>query len=186
MLSWSFKPVRKSDTRSLGASPDLTQMSNIWIRIISVLEIIGGISGIASVMWEFLTTPINRPRLFTAIALVVYVISLFAGIALWRGHSLGRVASIVVQAIQLPKYMSQLFIFTFSFGFDAYVYGILTNSLQPVFGFEVRFLAFNQLFVNVADAPVGFGISIPACVFLAILWKFKPKVLSQDPAGNGE
>jgi hypothetical protein len=151
-------------------------MSKIWIRIISILEIIGGLSGIASVVWEIVAPPADHhPVVIGAIALAVYVFSLIAGVALWLERPFGRVASIVVQAIQLPKYISQLVIFMFSFGFDAYVYGMLTNNAQPVFGFELKFLAFNQLFVNVADAPAGFGVSIPACVFLGMLLKFKPK-----------
>jgi hypothetical protein len=57
---------------------------------------------------------------------------------------------------------------------------MLTNSAQVAFGLEFKFLAFNQLFVNVADAPVMFGISIPACVFLIMLLR-KPKIaLSND------
>src|SRR6266536_877526 len=108
-------------------------MSNIWIRIISILEIIGGISGIALVVWEFVATPIEgQTAVFAAVALVVYVFSLIAGLTLWRAYAFGRIASIIVQAIQLPKYTSQLLIFMFSFGFDTYVYGMLTNNAQTV------------------------------------------------------
>jgi hypothetical protein len=155
-------------------------MSKIWIRIISVLEIVGGLSGIAFVVWELVALPVDRHRVaMGAIALAVYVFSFIAGVALWLGHPFGRLASIVVQAIQLPKYISQLGIFMFSFGFDAYVYGMLTNNAQPIFGFEFKFLAFNQLFLSVPDAPVGFGISISSCVFLGMLLKSKPKNLSR-------
>jgi hypothetical protein len=99
-------------------------MSKIWIRIISILEIVGGLSGIAFVVREIVTAPTDHhPVVIGAIALAVYALSLFAGIALWLERPFARVASIVVQAIQLPKYISQLVIFMFSFGFDAYVYG---------------------------------------------------------------
>jgi len=170
-----------------GASFDETQMSKIWIRIISILEIVGGLSGIAFVVWEIVAVPTDRhPVVIVAIALAVYVFSFIAGIALWLERPFGRVASIVVQAIQLPKYFSQLIIFMFSFGLDAYVYGMLSPNAQPVFGFELKFLAFNQLFVNVPDAPAGFGISISSCVFLGMLLKFKPKRLSQDASNDGQ
>jgi len=162
-------------------------MLKIWIRIISILEIVGGLSGIALVVWEIVATPIERHTVaIGAIALAVYVFSFIAGVALWLERPFGRVASIVVQAIQLPKYISQLVIFMFSFGFDAYVYGMLTNNAQPIFGLEFKFLAFNQLFVNVPDAPVEFGISISSCVFLGMLLKFKPKRLSQGASGDGQ
>jgi hypothetical protein len=161
-------------------------MSRIWIRIISILEIIGGLSGIAFVAWEIVATPTDRHSIVIgAIVFAVYVFSFIAGIALWLERPFGRVASIVVQAIQLPKYISQLIIFMFSFGIDAYVYGMLTNNGQPTFGIEFKFLAFNQFFVNVPDAPSGFGISISACVFLGVLLKFKPKRLSEDALVTG-
>jgi hypothetical protein len=151
-------------------------MSKFWIRLIAILEIIGGLCGIVFVALELVAGPTDRQTLIlAAIALAVYLFSLIAGITLWIRRPFGRVASIIIQAIQLPKYMSQLLIFMFSFGADAYVYGILTNKAQAIFGFEFKFLAFNQLFVNVADSPAGFGISIPACAFLVMLLKDKPK-----------
>ncbi len=162
-------------------------MSKIWIRIISVLEIVGGLSGIAFVGWEIAAAPTDHhPLLIGAIALLVYVFSLVAGVTLWLERPFGRVASIVVQAIQLPKYTSQLIVFMFSFGLDVYVYGMLTTNAQPVFGFELKFLAYNQLFVSLPDAPAGFGISISACVFLGMLLKFKPKRLTQDVSNDGQ
>ena len=155
-------------------------MSKFWICLIAILEIVGGICGIAFVIWQSLAAPLNRYSFpFAVIIFVVYSFSLTAGIALALGRKFGRVASIILQAIQLPKYTSQLLIFMFSFGFDAYVYGMLTTNAQVAFGLEFKFLAFNQLFVNVADAPVMFGISIPACVFLIMLLR-KPKVAPSD------
>jgi hypothetical protein len=155
-------------------------MSKFWIYLIAILEIVGGVCGIAFILWQSVTTPLEHYNvLFAIIICVIYLLSLVAGIALALGREFGRVASIIVQAIQLPKYTSQLLIFMFSFGFDAYVYGMLTTNAQAAFGLEFKFLAFNQLFINVADAPVMFGISIPACVFLVMLLR-KPKTASSD------
>jgi len=151
-------------------------MPKFWIRLIAILEIIGGVCGIAFVIWQFVAATTDRQTLlFPGMAAAVYLFSLVAGVSLWLERPFGRIASMIIQSIQLPKYMSQLLIFMFSFGFDAYVYGTLTNNAQPIFGFEFKFLAFNQLFVNVAGAPVGFGISIPACAFLVMLVKYRPK-----------
>lgn len=155
-------------------------MSKFWTYFIAILEIVGGLCGIAFVIWQSLAAPLDRYTFaFAIIIFVVYALSFAAGIALALGHKFGRVASIVVQAIQLPKYGSQVLIFMFSFGFDAYVYGMLNNSAQVAFGLDFKFLAFNQLFINVADAPVMFGISIPACVFLLMLLR-KPKIAPSD------
>lgn len=151
-------------------------MSKFWIRLIAILEIIGGLSGVVFVALELIAAPPNRATLILgAIALAVYLLSLIAGITLWMERPFGRDASIIIQAIQIPKYTSQVLIFLFSFGFDAYVYGIVTSNAQTVFGVEFKFLAFYRLFVNVLDAPAGFGISIPGCAFLVMLLRYKPK-----------
>jgi hypothetical protein len=167
--------------RQLNRSGAFSQhMSKSWTYLIAILEIVGGIWGIAFVVWQSWVVPLDRYTFpFAVIIFVVYSLSLAAGIALALGRKFGRVGSIAVQAIQLPKYGSQLLVFMFSFGFDAYVYGMFTNNAQAAFGIEFKFLAFNQLFVNVTDAPVMFGISIPACGFLVMLLR-NPKIVHSD------
>jgi hypothetical protein len=161
-------------------------MSRIWIRIIAVLEIVGGAFGILFIVLQFVAGENDRLALVLAlVSLAVYLLSFVAGVALWRGHRFGRVGSIAVQAIQLPKYGSQLFFFMFSFGFDAYPYFALTNTANTIVGFEFKLLAFNQLFVNVADAPVVFGVSIPACIFLSMLLKHQARVVATDEPVTG-
>lgn len=156
-------------------------MSKIWIRIIAVLEIVGGVSGIGFVVWQFVAGQNDRLTLvFASMAFAVYTLSLIAGIALLLNHRFGRIGSIVVQLIQLPKYSSQLLVFMFSFGFDAYLYFALTNTANAIMGFEFKFLAFNQLLVNVTDARVIFGVSIPASIFLVMLLKYKRRAGSPD------
>ena len=150
-------------------------MSQFWIRVIAILEIVGGVCGIVFQVPYLRAAPADRHPLIAGITFAIYLLSLVAGITLLLELPFGRIASIVIQAIELPKYMSQLLTFMFSFGFDAYPYGMLTKNAQPIFGVEFKFLAFNQLFVNVADTPVGFGISIPACAFLIMLLKYRPK-----------
>ena len=163
-------------------------MSKFWTYVIATLEIVGGISGIAFIIWQSVSAPPNGYNLLLAIIIcLIYAFSLAAGIALALRHKFGRVASIIVQAIQLPKYTSQLLIFMFSFGFDAYAYGMLTNNAYVAFGIDFKFLAYYQLFANVADAPAGFGISIPATAFLVMLLrKPKPTASGDAPAVEAE
>src|SRR5215470_15408894 len=150
-------------------------MSKTWVRIISVLEIVGGVFGIGDVIWVLLATPFNALTLiFAPIPISIYILSLVADVALWRDNLFGRKASIVVQAIQLPKIMSPLIIFTFSFGFDIWFHILFTREVSNL-GFEFRFLAFYQYLFNVQDAPFGLGVSITACIFLAALLRYKPE-----------
>jgi hypothetical protein len=107
------------------------------------------------------------------IPISIYILSLVAGVALWRDNSFGRKASIVVQAIQLPKSVSPLIIFTFSFGFDIWAHILLTGEFSKL-GFEFRSLADTEFLFNMQDAPFGLGVSITACIFLAMLLRHKP------------
>ena len=115
-------------------------MKRVWLRVISVLEIIGGIFGLAFMGWVVLTNPMNIFNIIIAIVAVgIYVLSFVAGVALWRGRAFGRIASIIVQAIQLPKIFSPAIIFIFSFGFDVWIH-IYIRGFSNL-GFELKLLA---------------------------------------------
>ncbi len=151
-------------------------------QIIAALEVIGGGVGVLFLIWWFLATPFNAYSLILApIPLGIYILSLVAGVSLWRGRALGRTLSIIVQAIQLPKIISPQIIFIFSFGVDVWVQFLFSGEATKL-GFEFRFLAFNQFFFNVPDAPVGLGISIPACAFLIMLLEHKKQPLVTEVA----
>ena len=148
-------------------------MAKVWIPIIAVLEIIGGIVGILFTAWQIAVSPINIfTIIFGLVILGIYVLSLIAGVALWQRRPFGRTASIIVQAIQLPKIISPTIIFTFSFGLDLWIHFLLSETVTKL-GFECRFLAFNQFFLNMQGAPLGLGISIISCIFLPMLIGYK-------------
>jgi hypothetical protein len=148
-------------------------MTKLWIRIIAVLEIIGGIFGILFVAWQIAVSPINIFTIIIGLVILgIYVLSLIAGVALWQGRPFGRTASIIVQAIQLPKIISPTIIFTFSFGLDLWIHFLLSETMTNV-GFQFRFLAYNEFFLNMQGAPLGLGISIISCIFLVILVRYK-------------
>jgi len=148
-------------------------MAKVWIRIISVLEITGGIFGIMIIAWQITVSPINIFTIIFGLFISgIYVLSLIAGVALWQRRPFGRTASIIVQAIQLPKIISPPIIFMFSFGLDLWIHFIQNGTMAKV-GFEFRFLAFNQFFLNMQGAPLGLGISIISCIFLPMLIGYK-------------
>jgi formylglycine-generating enzyme required for sulfatase activity len=165
-------------------------MSKLWLKVISIVEIVGGVSGLIMFTLEILKNPPGSPA---AIALYlvligIYLLSLYAGVALWLGRSSGRIASIIVQTLQLPKITSPLIIFMLSFGFDLYFY-LQTGGGTSNLGFEVKLLAFSRLYLNVKGAPLGFGISIVSCIFLPLLLRYKPGVSLEEsahPAAAGD
>jgi len=154
----------------------------ILIRIISALEIVGGVFGIGFVIWVMLKMPFNVfSGALGVISIGIYALSLVAGIALWGGRPFGRKASIIVQTIQVPKLVSPLFTFIFSFGFDLWVHYLLAGNFATL-GFEFRFLAFNQLFINLPGAPLGLGVSISAFFFLTVLFRYQPEKTVNETA----
>jgi hypothetical protein len=144
----------------------------IWVRIIAVLEIAGGAFGIGLIIWWFLAAPYDTSALLlTPIIVGVYLLSFVAGIALWRAAPFGRTASIIIQAIQLPKITAPVLVCMFSFGFDLWVQVVSLS-------FHLRLLAFHQLAFNMPDVPFDLGVSVPALVFLMVLRKYKPALSS--------
>jgi hypothetical protein len=150
-------------------------MPKVLRRLISLLELIGGTCGLVLLAKQI---PYFRVEanviILLPIAIGIFLMSLVAGALLWRDHRAGRIASIIVQAIQLPKLASPLLIFMFSFGLDFYPYIAVTRG---VFDAEVDFkvLAFYNLYLNQPRFPFAFGISIPAIAFLIMLLRYKPE-----------
>jgi hypothetical protein len=146
-------------------------MSRIPVRTIAILQIIAGILGFCFIAWSMVTQlPNIASGIIGIVELLIDIAAVVAGITLWRGTSFGRKASLAIQFIQLPKIMSPAIVFLFTFGFDVWVHA---SSFGLV---GIQFSIFNnQLFLNVQNAPVDFGISITAIIALVILKNYKPK-----------
>ena len=152
-------------------------MANLWLKIISVVEIVGGVSGLYVAAREGLAHP--QGGAVTILILLVFaginLLSIYAGVALWLGRSSGRIASIIVQALQLPKIFSPVVIYVISIGFDVW-FQFLTRGQSYALGFELRVLSSVQFVFNAQGAPLGCGISLVSCVFLAMLLRYSPGV----------
>jgi hypothetical protein len=145
-----------------------------WIKIISTLEIIGGVVGNLFILYFIVISGFEVAVLIIApFACAIYTLSLAAGIYLWKKKPLGRKLSLITQLIQLPKIVSPLIVFMFSFGFDIYPYLTFKNGYSLA-GLEFKLLAYNELYIDVGNAPYGFGISILSVIFLMLLYKYQP------------
>jgi len=152
-------------------------MSKVPIRIIAILQVIGGFLGMVFVVWAMIAQTSNIfSRAIGIVELLIEILAIVAGIALWIETPFGRKASMAIQLIQLPKITSPAIIFMFSFGFDLWVHA----SSDGVVGFQTS-VFFNQLFLNVPNAPVDFGVSITAIVALLILKKYAPQSRTLGP-----
>jgi hypothetical protein len=145
-------------------------MSKPPIKIIAVFQIVGGLFSILFMGWALVTQMSDIISTMIVLGeLLIDIFAVVAGITLWRGTAFGRRASMVIQAIQLPKITSPAVIFIFSFGFDLWL-----HASSSVFGVQTAFFGSNQVFLNVQNATVDFGVSITAIIALVILSKYVP------------
>jgi hypothetical protein len=156
--------------------------NSTWFKIIAVLEMVGGGVGILFVLYSTVARGFALSTLEIApIMIAIFVLSLIAGILLWKGNETGRKASIVVQFIQVSKFASPALIFMFSFGFDLFPHLTLTGDYSNA-GIQFRFLSDGQLFLNPEGAPFLLGISIPALIAIAKLWNYDSELQADDRA----
>jgi len=150
-----------------------TNMSKMVRYLVSLLEILGGISGIALMVYVLAVNHINLAALIVwFITVGIYLLSIIAGVRLFKGKSGGRTASIIVQALQIPKIISPAFIFMFSIGLDFWVNIIISPGGDVNAGFQLRTPAFSQIFIAVSGAPIGLGVSVTSVIFLFLLIKY--------------
>jgi hypothetical protein len=142
-----------------------------------MLQFVGGVLSFGFIGWSLVTQPKDVGSVIIGIVeLLIDITAVVAGVTLWRGTSFGRKVSLAIQAVQLPKIMSPTLVFLFSFGFDVWVHA----SPSGVAGIEFSILN-HQLFLNVQNAPVSFGISITAIIALVILKKYQPEPRTAGP-----
>jgi hypothetical protein len=156
-------------------------MQSIWIKIISVLEVIGGLGGLSFLIWWFLFTPFDVYSLLLVLILItLHFLSILGGIGLWRGKPYGRLISIIIQIVQIPKLTSPFFIFIFSYGFDFWIQFLLFPNGYTHLGIQLKFLFFSQLSFDLKDAPIGLGVSITSIIFLIMLFKYKSEITEKE------
>lgn len=171
-------------------------MSRVWRRIIAGLEVGGGVFGVGIILWDIAGRLMDWFTFALAgVVFGIYLLSVVAGVLLWRNRRAGRVASIFIQLLQLFKLVSPPLTFSISIGFDFYIFFQAAANFSNV-GFDLKVLAFHQFFLGMEGAPVGLGFSIPAAFFLIILLfnKHSAVVVRQAPppppvnssAENGE
>lgn len=138
-------------------------------RVVAGLEFIGGCFGLVMLFFATRVGPTSANG-FAVLALTVaiYLLALAAGILLWRGQKAGRVLSIGVQLIQLPKLLFSKFAFMMSFGFDVFPVVVLDKSANGI-SLSAKIGAFDLIRVGDVGMPWLVGISITSCLSLYAL-----------------
>lgn len=149
-------------------------MNNFWLKTISLTEIIGGGCGVLlTIYFIFVTKHTAFSFAIFPILFAINFMCLFAGIFLWKKNVIGRKLSIITQFIHLPKIVSPLLTFMFSFGIDIYPYAQFWDRSSKM-GIEFKLIAFYQFYINMQNAPIGFGLNIVAIAFLIMLFRYDP------------
>ena len=157
-------------------------MNTVLRRVLAVFEVLGGIVGPVVIVTQLSNRPPNIVDLGVAALLCVpFLISLVAGVFLWRGTRAGRVLSVAVMVIQLPKVLSPDFAFMMSFGFDVSALATFRAG-SSWFGVDIQPGAVCRFLVNGREMPVGFGVSLMSCFWLCFLIGFYRSPVKGRPA----
>ena len=150
------------------------------LKVLAVLEIIGGVGGPAWLLFGLVWAKFPTDHLVgAAVGTAIFLLSLFAGVMLWRDRPVGYLTSAVVQFAQLLKIATPQFAFMISLGGDVSVVSVVH---QDPAGRPFRVRSFNSHagafsvveFGRAPGAPQAFGVSIVSCLALAVLRKGRP------------
>lgn len=120
-------------------------MASFWRKSIAVLQIVGGVAGVIAVTLEVAGKAASPNAIIRASALAtLFVFAAFAGVMLWRDTPLGRVMSVIVQCVQLPKFLAGDIAFLVSYGLDLSVIGVRWPNAS-VLTFDFRLMGHYQL-----------------------------------------
>lgn len=90
--------------------------SGVALKLISLLLIFGGAAGVAIALWAEAGTASISHLAFIALAVLVFMWSVWVGIDLWRGKPHGYTGSKVLFALQIPLITFPGFAYQFYIG----------------------------------------------------------------------
>jgi hypothetical protein len=169
-------------------------MSPVWRKVVAAAQVVGGLAGLwstALVMGQF--PPGARERILLSFVITAYLVSLAAGVLLWRDTLAGWVLTAIVQLVQLPKVASVPLTFLFTSGVDV-AFGVgakpgpaatdraLRLDLRACGAWlDFRLGASYQVHVNNPAFRPGLGLSLVSLAVLASMIEGRSRL----PAGGG-
>ena len=158
--------------------------NRIILRVIGLLEIIGGLIGLGVITWFLLKNGLNEFYTFLIflIAILFYIFSIFAGIKLLQKLECGIIYSVVLQflqiiAISLGGYMYKLT--------SAAHFFIGFNFTKGTFDFNFSLLSSEfQLKITDLNSPDHLYINIWAIMIIYILVNLKESITDHEKTIN--
>jgi hypothetical protein len=163
----------------------------ILTRIIAAIEVLAGAIGTFLVIWTAIKSIkglAGHSGLLIAVVILIFllflylfILSIFAGIKLWKGEAKGYKWSKILQALQIPMLQTKAISYSFTLGLKALV-GLIVPSAagataQLSWGIAAD-VNYHLSFSNPHVAGVAFGINLLALAFLIILIKANKNTIS--------
>lgn len=161
-------------------------MKSKAMKLISLYEIIGGILGICTfIILSILmfVSPIVNKNLLTILALIImiglYVLSIVAGIVLWRKGPKGINISIIAQAFQIPYVVLSGFTYLFISGLQL---GAAVTFAGSSFGLKmlIHIGSSGNMDFGSDSKYILLGINIVPIIIIFFLKKIKKTIISNE------
>lgn len=157
-------------------------------KILSLYEIIFGFLGVGMVFYVLGPILINLPSssfgaVFTlfVIALLFYVLAIFAGISLFGGHTIGKNLSVVLHILQIPIFTIAGVKYFIALGAPFVVYISLGERSA---GAAFNFFFGNQFEFSTDASGTMLGANITALIVLILLLRIRPNNPTQYTPGS--
>ncbi len=147
-------------------------MMNKLTKVVAAFEVVGGAIGVVMGIWPLFKVQgaegtLESKVIYFAICIgfsLLYALSIYAGVELWKQKRIGYVLSIWSQAIQIPLVASPYLIYNF---FSA----ISLSVMMSQFGPSIKFLIGNSFSLGLMrpDTPLVGGINLVALALLIYL-----------------
>jgi len=146
--------------------------------LIAALEVVGGVIGIVSFFYQYGTFPLNYN-----LALVIsgFGWSVYAGVKLWQGQRKGLKYSLILQAIQIPVFLSHTFGYLFYSG-AGILMGIIRVGTWDQFKIDFMLGSGWQLTFGLPLPMVGVGVNLVAVATFSYLAKTEIKLRRLEAA----
>lgn len=144
-------------------------MSRKIAKIIAIVEMLGGIVGVAT--FFFLGISVFSNILVASILsffIALYILSFLSGLWLWKFTRRGIISSIIVQILQAPIISLPFLYYKFFAGLNLSI-GVFQSKISANFNLGSSW----ELNIPNTDQAFGIGLNIIALIFLICLFRFK-------------
>ena len=144
-------------------------MNRLLLRLIAILEITGGVWGLSIMLYRMANVLDNfKFLLFILLYMLPFIVSLCAGMLLWKQRSIGVTLSLVLQLLQILYFAIAGVYYSFISGV---LIGIRISFLEGLTHYNFNFLfgGYCQIQTGLPVEISAFGINIFAVVAFVIL-----------------